>query len=146
MAQEGSGPLSKRGPSWLSCPYVSSCCRTEFFGECWEWGSQVGHVELGLDGRGESIVLPGLFPWALSQCRAGVCASLGDSGCTQGLKDAAEEMWPLTCFTHTRQHFTSASTWSRVSVTKNNLCSGLSVSRGQLNKRDLSSLKTKKDK
>lgn len=72
---------------------------------------------------------------------------LDESGCTQGLKDPAEEMWPLTSFTHTEaQHLTSASTWGRVIVTKNRLCSGLSVSRGKLNTRDLSSLKTKKDK
>lgn len=99
--------------------------------------------------RGESeLCCPAWAPpWALSPVQSGcLCkfwASLGAGQkgsplILQGLQDPAKEMWPLTSFTHTHvQHFASASMWSRVSVTKNCLCSDLRVSKGQLNKRSL---------
>lgn len=80
---------------------------------------------------------------------------LGESGCRADVFSSTftrsqrpcREMRPRTSCTNTHaQHFASASTWGTVSITKNGLCSDLSVSEGQLNERDIFSLKTKRHK
>lgn len=96
--------------------------------------------------------LPGLPPLGfVPSAELVFVQDLGESGCCVILcfykvSKILLKKCDLSPLSHTHvQYFAPASRWSRVSVTKNGLCSDLSVSKGQ-GMRGISSLKTKMHK